>query len=70
MDRATLKVKPETAARLRDTMPELSTAAGRMLTIDQALVYLLDAWDATQQRGQRYITGPDGISYGPFSDQT
>lgn len=46
MDRATIKVKPETAARLRATMPELSAAADRMLTIDQALNYLLDSWDA------------------------
>lgn len=46
MDRVTIKVKPETAARLRATMPELSAAADRMLTIDQALNYLLDSWDA------------------------
>lgn len=43
MDRATLKVRPATAARLRDAMPELSAKAGRMLTIDDAINYLLDA---------------------------
>lgn len=42
MDRATLKVKPATAARLRDAMPELAAYAGRMLTIDEALNVLLD----------------------------
>lgn len=49
MARTTLKVSPETAARLRATMPELSAAADRMLTIDAALVYLLDAWDAHRE---------------------
>lgn len=46
MERVTLKVSTGTAARLRATMPELSAAADRMLTIDGALAYLLDSWDA------------------------
>lgn len=42
MNRATLKVKPATAARLRDAMPELAAKVGRMLTIDDAINALLD----------------------------
>lgn len=50
MDRTSIKVSPQTAGRFRDTVPELSAAAGRMLTHDQALAYLLDNWAATVTR--------------------
>lgn len=42
MDRATVKIKPATAARLRAAMPELAVSVGHMLTIDQAINVLLD----------------------------
>lgn len=44
MARVNLKVSPETAARLRATLPELSTDAGEMLTIGGAIDHLLELW--------------------------
>ena len=44
MARATIKISQDTAARLRDAMVGLSSDAGRLLTIDGAIGYLLDYW--------------------------
>lgn len=66
MKRATLKVSPVTADRLAKLKPQLSAAAGRILTTGDAIDYLAKFYlDATGDPG-RYIVGPDGIPYGPF----
>lgn len=44
MDRITVKLDRDTHQRLIAAMPELSTEAGRMLTIPQAIGHLLDCW--------------------------
>lgn len=52
MARSSLTITDATAGDLRHFKPALSYAAGRMLTMDGCVSYLLDHWLATHPQAQ------------------
>ena len=67
MDRATLKVSPGTAARLRGAKIGMSADIDQQLTTSQAIDYLLAWWAVTRNQRHLIVIGRDGVPYAASS---